>query len=154
MSAEQIFSEYLRNVEQTWRAGNATEHSYRPALKDLLERLSASARVPIIATNEPKRRTDCGAPDYVITHNERSGPATIGYVEAKDIGVSLNDTLKTDQLNRYRRALENLVLTDYLEFRWFLGGDPHATARLAEVKHGRIVPDHDAMLTQSWRPLR
>ncbi len=145
MSAEPLFRDYLAKIEHAWRAGNATEHTYRPYLKELLEKLGAHLG-HITATNEPKRRTECGAPDYVITRDERSGPATIDYVEAKDIGVSLSDTLKTGQLDRYCRALENLVLTDYLEFRWFVGGVERTTARLAEVKGGRIVPDHAA-----WR---
>src|SRR6185312_5863081 len=138
MSAEQLFRDYLTRIEQAHRAGNATEHTYRTYLQTLLEALGDH----ITATNEPKR-VACGAPDYVISTATRTGPATIGYVEAKDIGVSLNETLKTDQLKRYLNALENLVLTDYLEFRWFLKGEHHMTARLAEVKNGRIIADRD-----------
>jgi len=41
----------------------------------------------------------------------------IGFIEAKDIGVSLDKTLKTEQLQRYLPALNNLILTDYLTFR-------------------------------------
>ncbi|HEX5548210.1 MAG TPA: hypothetical protein VFX24_12425, partial [Ktedonobacterales bacterium] len=140
MSAEQLFRDYLTKVDHAYRMGNATEHTYRPYLKDLLEALGNH----ITATNEP-RRVACGAPDYVISREERTGHATIGYVEAKDIGVSLTETLKTDQLDRYRRALENLVLTDYLEFRWFLKGEQHMTVRLAEVKNGHVVADHEGM---------
>ncbi len=138
MSAEPLFRDYLTRIEQAHRAGNATEHTYRTYLQTLLEALLPH----ITATNEPKR-VACGAPDYVISTATRIGPATIGYVEAKDIGVPLTDTLKTDQLDRYRRALENLVLTDYLEFRWFLKGEHHMTVRLAEVKNGRIIADRD-----------
>ncbi len=46
---------YLRDVRDIHRKGNATEHSYRPALKVLLEGL----RGGIVATNEPSHRTDC-----------------------------------------------------------------------------------------------
>ena len=74
---------------------------HRTYLQTLLEALLPH----ITATNQPKR-VACGAPDYVISTATRSGPATIGYVEAKDIGVPLNETLKTDQLKRYRRALK------------------------------------------------
>src|SRR5690348_16431979 len=140
MSAEHLFRDYLVKVEQAHRLGNATEHTYRRYLKTLLEALGNH----ITATNEP-RRVACGAPDYVISREERTGQATIGYVEAKDIGVSLSETLKTDQLKRYLNALENLVLTDYLEFRSFLRGDHHMTVRLAEVKNGHIVPDHEGI---------
>ncbi|PJC72709.1 MAG: hypothetical protein CO012_11490 [Syntrophobacterales bacterium CG_4_8_14_3_um_filter_49_14] len=114
---------YLNTIENALKAGNATEHTHRPALKALLE----SSDLHVIATNEPKRIV-CGAPDYIIT---RDG-LTIGYIEAKDVGKSLTETERTDQLKRYRRALDNLILTDYLEFRWYVDGKLRQEARLAQ----------------------
>lgn len=105
--------------------GNATEHSYRPALKSLLE-----AVVPgITATNEP-RRIDCGAPDYIITQNG----IPLGFVEAKDIGKPLDEIEKSDQLRRYLESLPNLILTDYLEFRWYAQGSRRLAACLAKTQ--------------------
>ena len=114
--------EYLHAVENALKAGNATEHTHRPALKALLE----SIDLQVTATNEPKRIA-CGAPDFIITRND----LTIGYIEAKDMGKSLAETERTDQLKRYRRALDNLILTDYLEFRWYVGGELRQEVRLA-----------------------
>ena len=71
---------YLQQVEQALKAGNATEHTHRPALKALLESLDLS----VTATNEPKRIA-CGAPDYVVTRAE----LIVGYIEAKDMGQPL-----------------------------------------------------------------
>ncbi len=138
---------YLEHVEQAYRAGNATEHTYRPYLKELFERL-----VPTItAVNEPKR-ISCGAPDYAITRVESSGPRTIGYVEAKDIGVPLDEILRTDQLRRYLGALDNLVLTDYLEFRWFVRPEGQtevrSAARIATVGHNRRLERDPAGLAR------
>ncbi len=53
----------------------------------------------------PIKRQSCGAPDYILTRKE----IEIGYVEAKDVGVSLAETERGEQLKRYRRALGNLV---------------------------------------------
>lgn len=114
---------YFTTIENTLKAGNATEHTHRPALKDLLESLDSN----IIATNEPKRIA-CGAPDYIVTRDQ----LTIGYIEAKDVGKSLNEAERSDQLKRYRRALGNLILTDYLEFRWYVDGELRQEARLAK----------------------
>ena len=61
---------------------------------------------------------------------------TVGYIEAKDVGKSLNETERSDQLKRYRRALGNLVLTDYLEFRWYVDGELRQEGRLAQVQAG------------------
>ncbi len=122
------FHRYLKTIENALKAGNSTEHSHRPALKALLEELDLS----ITATNEPKRIA-CGAPDYHITRNPEG---TIGYLEAKDVGKSLAETERTDQLKRYRRALDNLILTDYLEFRWYVDGDLRQEGRLARPQSG------------------
>lgn len=70
-------SNYINQVNEAYKKGNATEHTYRPALKQLVEILSPH----ISATNEPKR-VECGAPDYIITKKD----IPIGYIEAKDVG--------------------------------------------------------------------
>ncbi len=52
-------AQYIDSISQRYKNGNATEHTYRGDLQQLIERL-----VPDIqATNEPKRQL-CGAPDY------------------------------------------------------------------------------------------
>ena len=118
---------YLTTVENTLKAGNATEHIHRPALKALIESLD----LHVTATNEP-RRIACGAPDYIVSRDQ----FTVGYVEAKDVGKSLPETERTDQLKRYRRALDNLILTDYLDFRWYVDGELRQEARLAARTSG------------------
>lgn len=123
MADNAIFKDYLALIEQACKAGNATEHTHRPALKDLLEAFQPG----VIATNEPKR-IKCGAPDYIITRKD----IPLGFVEAKDIGISLDDTENSEQLKRYRDGLANLILTDYLEFRWYVSGELRLTARLAK----------------------
>jgi len=66
---------------------------------------------------------------------------TIGYVEAKDIGVPLREAERSEQLRRYLASLDNLILTDYLEFRWYLKGKRQLKARLASVQDGRFVKE-------------
>jgi hypothetical protein len=36
-----IFKDYLAQIEQAYKAGNATEHTHRPALKTLVEAFPA-----------------------------------------------------------------------------------------------------------------
>lgn len=45
---------YLQDVGQALKAGNATEHTHRPALKTLLEALGGN---DVRATNEPKQES-------------------------------------------------------------------------------------------------
>src|SRR6266566_4862132 len=129
---------YLSEIEKDYIAGRATEHTYRGALKNLLVALDTDISV----TNEPKR-IKCGAPDYVVDRNN----LTIGYIEAKDINIPLDEIEKGEQLGRYKRSLDNLILTDYLEFRWYVQGEKRMTARLGTPRSDRHLPvDKDGMV--------
>ena len=134
-------TDYLRRVESVLKAGNATEHTHRPALQTLIEAL----RPQITATNEP-RRIECGSPDYIVTRNG----VPVGYVEAKDVGVDLDRTEESEQLKRYRSSLRNLIFTDYLEFRLYRNGEPIQSVRLAKWQKNGVLrrePDAEAQLT-------
>lgn len=100
-TAPDALKAYLADIESAHKAGNATEHTHRPALKTLLETLAGD---DIRATNEPKRE-NCGAPDFIVTR----GVVPLGYVEAKDVGKPLDPVERSEQLRRYRDALGNLV---------------------------------------------
>lgn len=105
---------YLKNIEHALQADNATEHTHRPALFELLKAFLPEYRI----TNEP-RHIECGAPDFEIALNE----IPIGHLEAKDIGTNLNKIQQSEQIKRYLGSLNNLILTDYLTFQWFANGD-------------------------------
>jgi hypothetical protein len=130
---------YIHSIEKKLAAGDATEHTHRAALGALIESLASG----ITATNEPKH-IECGAPDFVV----RKGVTTVGYIEAKDIGISLDVTEKSDQLKRYRDSLNNLILMDYLEFRWYVDGEKRLSARLGTVnKDSKIKRDKEGIQT-------
>jgi predicted helicase len=121
----------MLTIEKELAAGNATEHTHRPALKTLVEGLIKG----VTATNEPQR-TGCGAPDFLVT----KGASQVGYIEAKDVGKSLDEAEKSEQLKRYRDSLPNIILTDYLEFRWYVNGELHRPAASlgTPTKNGKI----------------
>ena len=124
---------YLAEVRREFGTVEATEHTHRSALKGLVESFAPN----VVAINEPKH-VDCGAPDYVV----KRGDLSVGYIEAKDVGRSLDEAERSEQLDRYLRSLENLVLTDYLEFRWYHRGELRESARLARLtRDGKIVSE-------------
>ena len=125
------FSNYLRALETGFFGGKATEHTYRPALEALIETIAPE----IDAINEPGH-VDCGAPDYAVYRKSGAGNLVVGYIETKDIGASLDQVERSEQLQRYRSALPSLILTDYLEFRWYVDGELRRTARLAKSDRG------------------
>ena len=127
MSIEQ----YIKNISSRFARGNATEHTYRGDLQQLLETI-----VPgIAATNEPQR-IKCGAPDYIITKKD----IPLGYIEAKDVGEDLKNKLFKEQFDRYRASLNNLIITDYLDFHFYLDGQYKTAVKIAEIKNGKIIP--------------
>jgi len=126
---------YLENITQRYKLGNATEHTFRGDLQQLLESLMPGIR----ATNEPKRQS-CGAPDYILTKKE----IPVGFIEAKDIGNrDLEGAKKTgnkEQFDRYKASLNNLIFTDYLDFHLYIDGIFITKIAIAEIQNGTIVP--------------
>ena len=105
---------YINEINKRFKTGISREHSYRGDLQTLIETLVKG----IIATNEPAR-ISCGAPDYVITKNN----IPLGYVEAKDLDDDLDNKNHKEQFDRYRTSLNNLIITNYLEFRFYRDGE-------------------------------
>ena len=128
---------YIQSLERELSAGDTTEHTHRTALKILLESLNTD----IIATNEPQHITAVGAPDFRIIKNKLA----IGYVECKDIGKNLDEALETDQLKRYLHSFHNLLLTDYLEFRWYVGGKLRVKKTLGTLVKNKVKQDKDSL---------
>lgn len=96
---------------------DSTEHTLRPALDHLLKSL-AGTKIKVI--HEPKRDlTGKGAPDFKFkTHDER----ILGYLENKKIGEGLDQFLQSEQIVKYRKLRDNLILTNYLEWIWLRDG--------------------------------
>lgn len=130
---------YYTTLTQRYKRGTATEHTYRGDLQTLIETLVKD----VIATNEPKRQA-CGAPDYIITRKD----IPVGYIEAKDLGANLDSIAKSEQLKRYRGSLNNLILTNYLEFRLYREGEEVSRISIAHTEGGKLVDEK-----QNWDAL-
>lgn len=129
---------YINEVNKRFKTGISREHSYRGDLQTLLETL-----VPdIIATNEPAR-IDCGAPDYVITKKD----IPLGYIEAKDLDDNLDDKNHKEQFDRYRNSLNNLIITNYLEFRFYRDGEQVTIVRIGHIENGKVVANTENFQT-------
>lgn len=124
--------EYLKEVNLLYKSGSATEHSYRGYVTQLIQSLVPGVDV----TNEPQRIA-CGAPDYIIT---RKG-IPIGFIEAKDVGADLNNRIYKEQFDRYKVSLNNLAITDYLAFQFFIDGMLSTTVSIGHVENGRVVSE-------------
>jgi predicted helicase len=122
------YVEQLRREHQTNIAG---EHAYRPALKELLESVNTDNQ--LTAVNDPER-TKVGAPDFILMRDK----LPMAYVEAKDIGIQLDKVEDDEQMRRYKSAFHSLILTDYLEFRWYVGGEKKRTVQIGALVGGKL----------------
>jgi len=122
--------EYIQKINQLYKSNISTEHSYRPDLRNLIESMFPG----LMATNEPQRIA-CGAPDYIIT--KKGIP--IGFIEAKDVGADLFNKTYKEQFDRYKSSLNNLIITDYLTFQFFVDGILSTTITIGQIQNGRVV---------------
>jgi hypothetical protein len=57
-----MVNQYINNLDNRYRLGNATEHTYCGDSQQLIENIAPT----ISNANEPKRQS-CEAPDYILT---------------------------------------------------------------------------------------
>ena len=133
--------QYIEDLNRQFKTGLAREHSYRPALKDLLQSLLPN----MVVTNEPAH-FECGAPDYIISREKDHLP--VFFVEAKDIGDNDLDGRNAkghkEQFDRYKQALDYILFTDYLDFHLYEFGEFVDSIRIGEVKGDKIVAVREA----------
>ncbi|XZO01486.1 MAG: type ISP restriction/modification enzyme [Microcoleus sp.] len=115
------FDTYIQSIQNNLQRGS--ERTHYPTIKNLLDNPAAS-----LAAIIEEKGNKAGVPDFTVRRRD----LLVGYVEAKDVGLDLNPIEKTEQLQRYRESLNgNLILTNYLEFRWYVDGKSRLTAVLA-----------------------
>jgi len=129
MPQETIF-QYIAEINSKYKTGITAEHSFRGDLCVLLGNLTNYQVI-----NEAKHIA-CGAPDLTILHKN----IPVGYIEAKDIGKNLNDKNYKEQFTRYKKALDNLIITDYLNFQYFRGEELVTETAIAKEQNGKIEP--------------
>jgi predicted helicase len=126
--------QYIDNLDKRYRLGNATEHTFRGDLQQLLESLVPTIR----ATNEPKRQK-CGAPDYILTKKD----IPVGFIEAKDVGdkdlEGKKKSVNKEQFDRYKASLDNLIFTDYIDFHLYNDGEFITKIAIAEITEKGII---------------
>ena len=99
---------YFDEVKEVYKSRDYTEFSYRTHLENFIKGLNPDYRL----IQEPKRATGLGSPDFKAF----SGNIKVGFIETKDLGENLDKILETEQLKKYVESIDNLILTNYLEF--------------------------------------
>ena len=140
MSIEQ----YLKELKDKYKTGQAGELAYRSPLETLIG--SINNKVNFIS--EPKHR-ECGNPDCLISLDD----LPLGYIETKDIDENLDNKNFTNQFERYRKALDNLIITDYLKFRFYNNYQLDEEIIIGILDGDKIIPQPEnfSKLTQKLK---
>ncbi|MFA7628523.1 MAG: type ISP restriction/modification enzyme [Candidatus Dojkabacteria bacterium] len=112
---QEIFNQYLKDVSIKYADTNTSEYGYRTPFENFLKEIFSEIKVTNI--DHDGKAVGGNKPDFVLS----KGNVPLLYLEVKDIGVSLDKIEKSEQLARYY-GYDNLVLTDYLEFRFYRNG--------------------------------
>jgi len=115
---QNFFTNYIQSISPKFSHKETSEMGYRADFENLLKGIFVSLNVQRIGHDEKTKQGN--KPDFVVYNHE----IPILYIEAKDIGISLDKVEKSEQMARYF-GYSNLVLTDYLEFRFYRNGLPY-----------------------------
>jgi len=112
---QKIFENYIQSISLKFAHEETSEMGYRTDFEILIKGIFESINVKRI---DHDARTKLGnKPDFVVLSHD----VPILYIETKDIGISLDKIEKSEQMTRYY-GYANLVLTDYIEFRFYRDG--------------------------------
>ena len=112
---KKLFENYIESIASKFSHEETSEMGYRADFEILLKGIFESIKVKRI--DHDARAKQGNKPDFVVLNND----VLILYIEAKDIGVSLDKVERSEQMARYY-GYANLVLTDYVEFRFYRNG--------------------------------
>ena len=115
---QNIFDNYIQSISSKFSHVETSEMGYRADFEILLKGIFESINVKRV-DHDPRAKQG-NKPDFIVINKD----VPILYIEAKDIGVSLDKVEKSKQMARYF-GYTNLVLTDYVEFRFYRNGLPY-----------------------------
>ena len=132
MNFQNLCDTYLRDIRRTRENPIATgELSLHRHLTTFLEHAAACLGHDITITHEP-RLLAVGRPDFIAMDASQNA---VGSIEAERFGIDLNALTghaKT-QNERFIENVDNFILTNFVEFRLYSGGELQTTAQVTSV---------------------
>jgi hypothetical protein len=108
MAFHDHFREYFREVRNKYLTNDSTELSLRTPFENFVRGLNKDFNL----MQEPKRKEGIGSPDFKAFKKT----IKIGYIETKDLNKNLDEELKSEQIEKYTKSIDNLILTNYSRF--------------------------------------
>lgn len=113
----EAFAKYITDISNKYAHPETSEMGYRTEFETLLKQVFAALKIDRI--DHDAKAVHGNKPDFVVIKK-----TPLLYVEVKNVGVSLDKVEKSEQMARYY-GYTNLVLTDYVEFRFYRNGIRH-----------------------------
>lgn len=112
---QNTFENYIQSISSKFSHEETSEMGYRTDFEILLKSIFRSVHGMRILHDARAQKGN--KPDFIVLNKD----VPILYIEAKTIGTSLDKIEKSEQMVRYF-GYANLVLTDYVEFRFYRNG--------------------------------
>lgn len=113
-----LVQNYINSISSKFTHEETSEMGYRTDFEILLKGVFETIKVTRF--DHDARAKQGNKPDFVVVNDD----VPLLYIETKDIGISLDKIEKSEQMARYF-GYANLVLTDYVEFRFYRNGIPY-----------------------------
>lgn len=139
---KELLEKYFKKLHDSYKSGRATEPSFYPALKELLDNFFEGG-----LANVEEKKSGTNKPDFVV----RKGKGElVGYIEAKDFQKFENldyfDGGNDEQIERYKKDFPNFILTNFFDFWLYRDGEKIAEVKIGfprELKSGGVPKDED-----------
>ncbi len=129
---KKLLEQYLKNLTNTSKHGDAREESYYKHLDNLIRQFAEIQKIKSVDVTVLPKKTEAGNPDFRVWDGKYH---ITGYIEAKDPSITNLDIIESsEQLKRYLSTFPNVILTNFYEFRLYRDGQ-----RIAQVMIGRSV---------------
>ena len=112
---------YLSEIAKYFADENSSEHSYRTSFQNYLATIFPESEGYFI--QQDQRAINGNKPDYIVLKNK----VPLLYIEVKKVGEDLNKIEQSNQADRYF-GYTNLIISDYVEFRFFRNGQKYEDA--------------------------
>ena len=132
-----MVEQYLAEIIKINKTGIANEESYYGVISNIITEIASLNKVNIDAIATPKTK-DNNKPDIVA--KRQNTDEIIGFIEVKDVDESLDKANYQEQFDRYKQSYENLIITNLLEYRLFLGGKEFKRVEIAKFDCSKIIP--------------
>ena len=129
---------------------NGSETGYRKDFQYFIEEFTKNqTNIKVYIKHEPKKSEVNveveGTPDFfVYLKNESNRESFIGFIECKEPGTDLDKLIEKEQIKKYRKTTDNIILTNYKRFILLqknnghdveLSNDQHSITKFRNLLH-------------------